>query len=250
MTRLDRDIQDCIIVGSGIAGLVTALSLAPMRVVLVTRSSLGAESSSAWAQGGIAASLGDDDDADLHIADTLAAGNGLCDGAAVRAIVSAAPQAIALLEQYGVSFDRDTDGRMIMGLEAAHSRRRIAHVQGDGSGAAIVEALVDAALRTPSITALEGVEARRLIVDGHGIAGLLCTAGGEALQVAARRVVLATGGIGGLYRATTNPAGNFGQGIAIAARAGARLTDMEFVQFHPTALDTGHLPLPLVSRAS
>lgn len=249
MTGLDRGTHDCVIVGSGIAGLVTALSLAPMRVMLVTRSTLGAESSSGWAQGGIAASMDDDDDADLHIADTLAAGHGLCDVEAVRTIVSAAPAAIALLERHGVHFDRDAHGRLALGLEAAHGRRRIVHVQGDGSGAAIVNALADAVLRTPSITVLESVEARRLIVDEHRVSGLVCATADGTIQLPARRIVLATGGIGGLYGATTNPAGNFGQGIALAARAGAALADMEFVQFHPTALDTGEMPLPLVSEA-
>jgi L-aspartate oxidase len=240
---------ECVIIGSGIAGLVTALALAPMPVVLVTRASLGQESSSAWAQGGIAASLGDDDDIERHVADTLAAGHGLCDEGAVRTIVSAAPHAIAWLEHHGVRFDRDADGRFALGLEAAHSRRRIVHAQGDGSGAAIVAALIEAVRRTPSVTVLEQVEARRLTIDAHGISGVACSHNGDAIALSARRVVLATGGIGGLYRATTNPAGNFGQGIALAARAGAVLADMEFVQFHPTALDTGEMPLPLVSEA-
>jgi L-aspartate oxidase len=249
MIGLDPGTHDCVIIGSGIAGLVTALSLAPMRVLLITRGSLGAESSSAWAQGGIAASMGDDDDVALHVADTIAAGNGLCDAEAVRAIVSAAPQAIVLLERHGVRFDRDEHGRLALGLEAAHGRRRIVHVRGDGSGAAIVTALADAVLRTPSISVLEDVEALRLIVDEHGAGGLVCATTDGIVQLAARRIVLATGGVGGLYRTTTNPAGNFGQGIALAARAGAVLADMEFVQFHPTALDTGQMPLPLVSEA-
>lgn len=248
MTKLPQT-HECVIIGSGIAGLVTALSLAPMPVVLVTRASLGQESSSAWAQGGIAASLGEDDDIELHIADTLAAGNGLCDEPAVRAIVSSAPHAIELLERYGVLFDSDANGRLALGLEAAHSRHRIVHAQGDGSGAAIVKALVEAVRQTPSIMVLEHCEARRLMVDAHGISGVVCVHKGNAVTLSARRVVLATGGIGGLYRATTNPAGNFGQGIALAARAGAALADMEFVQFHPTALDTDQMPLPLVSEA-
>lgn len=247
-----------VVVGSGIAGLVTALTLAPMPVVLVTRSTLGAETSSAWAQGGIAASLGDDDHADLHIADTLAAGHGLCNPEAVRAIVSDAPSAIATLERYGVRFDRDPQGnpqgnpqgKLVLGLEAAHCRRRIVHVGGDGAGAAIVAALVEAVRRTPSITLLEGVEARRLEVDDRGICGIVCAGtDGSPFHLRSTRVVLATGGIGGLYDATTNPTGNFGQGIALAARAGALLADMEFVQFHPTALATGRTPLPLVSEA-
>ncbi|MFB9949756.1 L-aspartate oxidase [Rhizobium puerariae] len=237
------------IVGSGLAGLVTALTLAPQPVVLVTRAGLGAETSSAWAQGGIAASLGADDNADLHLADTLAAGDGLCDVAAAASILKAAPAAIAMLEKFGVRFDRTADGVFSLGLEAAHSRRRIVHVEGDGSGAAIVRALVEAVRKTPSITVLGDVEARRLLVDDGRISALLCATRSGALVLPASRIVLATGGLGGLYEATTNPVGNYGQGVMLAARAGAELADMEFVQFHPTALDSPRRPLALVSEA-
>ncbi len=238
-----------IIVGSGLAGLMTALTLAPEPVVIVTRAGLGAETSSAWAQGGIAASLGADDSAKLHLADTLAAGDGLCDPAIAADIVGGAPVAIAALERAGVRFDKTADGRFSLGLEAAHSRRRIVHAEGDGSGAAIVRALVDAVIATPSITVLEGLEARRLLTDEDGVTGLVCAGENGAVILSTRRVVLATGGIGGLYEATTNPMGNFGQGIMLAAHAGAELADMEFVQFHPTALDSRRRPLALVSEA-
>ncbi|WP_454857287.1 L-aspartate oxidase [Rhizobium binxianense] len=238
-----------VIVGSGLAGLMTALTLAPEPVVIVTRAALGAETSSAWAQGGIAASLGADDSAELHLADTLAAGDGLCDPAAAAAIVAEAPAAIAALERAGVRFDRNAEGLLSLGLEAAHCRRRIVHAEGDGSGAAIVRALVQAVADAPSITVLEGFEARRLLTDGERIGGLLCATAKGAALLPTSKVVLATGGIGGLYDATTNPTGNFGQGIALAARAGAVLADMEFVQFHPTALDSPRRPLALVSEA-
>jgi L-aspartate oxidase len=238
------------VIGSGLAGLTTALALAPEPVVLITRSALGAETSSAWAQGGIAASLGADDSADLHLADTLAAGDGLCDAAIATEIVGEAPEAIAALERAGIRFDRDAEGRFSLGLEAAHSRRRIVHAGGDGSGAEIVRALVETVAKTPSITVLEGVEVRRLLDDGNGnIAGLLGATENGAIVLPTSRIVLATGGIGGLYEATTNPTGNFGQGVALAARAGAVLADMEFVQFHPTALDSPRRPLALVSEA-
>lgn len=237
------------IVGSGIAGLVAALTLAPEPVVIITRGKLGAETSSAWAQGGIAAALGADDNTDLHLADTLAAGDGLCDVIATTAILSEAPAAIAALEGAGVRFDRDADGNLLFGLEAAHCRRRIVHVDGDGSGAAIVRALVDKVRKTPSIAVLEGIEIRRLLTDGQAIAGLLGATATGSVVLPTTRVVLATGGIGGLYDATTNPVGNFGQGIALAARAGAVLADMEFVQFHPTALESQRRPLALVSEA-
>ncbi|WP_412065399.1 L-aspartate oxidase [Rhizobium sp. SYY.PMSO] len=238
-----------VIVGSGLAGLMTALTLAPEPVVIVTRALIGAETSSAWAQGGIAASIGKGDSAALHLADTLAAGDGLCDARVAAGIVAEAPAAIAALERAGVEFDRDDAGQLSLGLEAAHSRRRIVHSRGDGSGAAIVRALVEAVARTPSITVLEGYQAQRLLLDDGHIAGLLCLTGKGGVVLPSSRIVLATGGIGGLFDATTNPVGNFGQGIALAARAGALLADMEFVQFHPTALDSRRRPLALVSEA-
>jgi len=238
-----------VIVGSGLAGLIAALTLSPMPSVIVTRSALGAETSSAWAQGGIAAALGTDDNAGLHLADTLAAGDGLCDAGAAESIVSNAADAIAALQRFGVRFDYDKEGALALGLEAAHSRRRIVHAEGDGSGAAIIQALAAAVLADPAITVIEGAEARRLITADGAVCGLLCAGPGGGFVLPTARVLLATGGIGGLYEATTNPAGNFGQGIALAARAGAALADMEFVQFHPTALDSRRRPLALVSEA-
>ena len=238
-----------VIVGSGIAGLMAALRLAPQPVLLVTRGALGGETSSAWAQGGIAASLGQDDRAALHVADTLAAGDGLCDEDMVVGIVSSAPAVIDALERAGVRFDRDAGVYYVFGLEAAHSRRRILHAVGDGSGAAIVRALADAVRRTPSITVLEGTEVRRLLTEDGVIAGLACAGPNGSFLLPASQVILATGGLGGLYDATTNPSGNFGQGIMLAARAGAILADMEFVQFHPTALSSPRRPLALVSEA-
>ncbi|MGV0877032.1 L-aspartate oxidase [Martelella sp. FLE1502] len=238
-----------IVIGSGIGGLVTALALAPMPVTLVTRAALGAETSTGWAQGGIAAALGEDDSAELHLADTLAAGDGLCDAEAAARILRAAPEAIAFLERHGVTFDRDPEGGLAFGLEAAHSRRRIIHAGGDATGAAIVKALTKAVAATPSITVVSGAEARRLLVRDNAVCGLAGVRDGQPFRLAAARIVIATGGIGGLYDASTNPAGNFGQGVALAARAGAQLADMEFVQFHPTALATDIRPLPLISEA-
>ncbi|TKV72012.1 L-aspartate oxidase [Rhizobium sp. AU243] len=238
-----------VIVGSGIAGLMAALTLAPQPVLLLTRGVLGGETSSAWAQGGIAASLGPDDRAALHLADTLAAGDGLCDEDLAVEIISAAPAVIDALERAGVRFDRDASDNYVFGLEAAHSRRRILHAEGDGSGATIVRALAAAVLRTPSITVLEGTEVRRLLTEDGVITGLACIGPKGCFTLPASQVVLATGGLGGLYEATTNPSGNFGQGIMLAARAGAILADMEFVQFHPTALSSPRRPLALVSEA-
>jgi L-aspartate oxidase len=190
-----------------------------------------------------------DDRPALHAADTLAAGEGLCDAYIVNRITGEACEAVAELASRGVRFDRGADGGFSLGLEAAHGRRRIVHACGDGTGCEIMRALVDAARRTPSITVLEGVEARRLIVDDGRVAGVFALAAGGPLVLRSTRVVIATGGIGGLYPYTTNPLGAVGQGLALAARAGAVLADMEFVQVHPTALDVGRAPMPLVSEA-
>ena len=238
-----------VIIGGGLAGLMTALRLAPQPVILLAKTPLAQGAASAWAQGGVAAAVGDGDDPTLHAADTVAAGDGLSDPTVVARIAAAAPDAIAQLERFGVVFDRDAQGRFALGLEAAHGRRRIVHVTGDGTGAAIMRALTAAVATTPSITLVEGLEARRLLVDDRGIAGVLAAGPRSACLLPTRRVVLATGGLGGLYAHTTNPLGAIGQGVALAARAGAALADMEFVQFHPTALDVGLDPMPLLSEA-
>ncbi len=250
MTEILKNLADRpVIVGSGLAGLIAALTLSPEPCVLVTRAHLGAESSSGWAQGGIAACIGADDSVDLHLADTLGAGDGLCDATAAAEIIAEAPAVIAALQRLGVSFDQDGNGSLALGLEAAHSRRRIVHAGGDGSGAAIIAALTGAVHADPAITVIEGVEARRILTTEGVLSGLLCANSRGGMLLPSPRILLATGGIGGLYEATTNPAGNFGQGIALAARAGAVLADMEFVQFHPTALDGNQRPLALISEA-
>jgi L-aspartate oxidase len=238
-----------VIIGGGLAGLMTALRVAPLPVVLVSKAPLGAEASSAWAQGGLAASLGDDDDPALHLADTLGAGDGLCNAEAAGRIVRAAPAAIDSLSRLGVAFDRTAQGALSLGLEAAHCRRRIVRAGGDGAGAELMRALIRAVHLTPSITVIEGVEARRLKVEDNTIAGVLAAGPSGPLLFATQQVVLATGGIGGLFLDTTNPQECFGQGLALAARAGAELGDLEFIQFHPTALDEPRRPMKLVSEA-
>lgn len=238
-----------LIIGGGIAGLLIALHLAPAPVLLLSRAPLGTEASSAWAQGGLAAAMGDDDDPALHLADTLAAGDGLCDRAMASRILHAAPGAIEALAAFGVRFDRTPQGRLHLGLEAAHSRRRIIHADGDGSGREIMRALVAAVRSTPSITVVEGVEARRLAVADDAIQGVWASGPAGRAFFGAHRVVLATGGIGGLFFETTNPIGNCGQGLALAAHAGASLADLEFIQFHPTALDGSGSPMALISEA-
>ncbi|MBR1215756.1 L-aspartate oxidase [Bradyrhizobium sp. JYMT SZCCT0180] len=238
-----------VIIGGGAAGLMTALQLAPEPVLVVSKAPLGAEASSLWAQGGLAAAMGADDDPALHLADTIAAGAGLCDETTASRIVHAAPAAVEHLAQLGVAFDRRPDGRWRLGLEAAHSRNRIVHATGDGTGREIMRALIAAVRLCPSITLLEGVEARRLIVEDNAVKGVLAVNAHGPLVIDTGRVVIATGGIGGLFLDSTNPSGCFGQGLALAARAGAQLSDLEFVQFHPTAFDGPSRPMPLLTEA-
>ena len=238
-----------VIVGGGAAGLMTALELAPQPVVVLSKPRLGAEGSTLWAQGGMAAAFGASDSPALHAADTMAAGDGLCDAAIVDCFTRSAPMAIKRLARLGVRFDRKKDGGFALGLEAAHSRPRIVHVGGDGAGRELMRALVAAALATPSIEILEGFEARRIVVEDNSVRGLLAVGPGGPALFATGKVVIATGGIGALFEESTNPLGSFGQGVALAARAGAVLADMEFVQFHPTALDVAARPMPLVSEA-
>ena len=238
-----------IIVGGGLAGLLTALHLAPEPVVVLAKAPLASGAASAWAQGGIAAAVGADDDPALHAADAVTAGAGLCDVPMVQRITEAAPEAVDDLIRRGVAFDRSADGTFKLGLEGAHSRRRIVHAGGDGTGREILRGLIASVRRTPSVTVLEGVEARRLMLTDGRLAGVLAQTKSGPLLLRGSRVVIATGGIGGLYGHTTNPLAAIGQGLALAARAGAVLRDMEFVQFHPTALDVGRDPMPLVSEA-
>lgn len=250
---MSQDVVDLygrpVIIGGGIAGLLTALHLAPEPVLLLTKAPLGTEASSVWAQGGLAATMGDDDEPALHLADTLAAGDGLCDSVAAKRILEAAPDAIAGLENFGVRFDRTQQGRWRLGLEAAHSRRRIIHADGDGSGREIMRALVAAVKSTPSIEVFEGMEAHGLAVADNRVHGVWVSGRGGQAFVASSRVVLASGGLGGLFLETTNPLGNWGQGLALAARAGALLADLEFIQFHPTALLGSGSPAALISEA-
>ena len=237
-----------VVVGAGLGGLVTALELAPHPVLLLSRAPLGLELATAWAQGGIAAAVAADDAPSLHAADTHAAGDGLCDPGVVDLVTREAPACIDWLGRYGVRFDRDASGRLALGREGGHCRRRIVHAR-DATGDAIVRALVGAVRRCASITLLEGVEARELLAADGGVVGVAALRGHERLVVAAEAVVMATGGVGALYRYTSNPLGARGQGLVMAARAGARLADLEFVQFHPTAIDVEADPLPLATEA-
>jgi L-aspartate oxidase len=251
--RLGAD-GDVVIVGAGLAGLSTALKLAPMPVTVVAAAPLGQGASTGWAQGGVAAAVGSNDGADLHATDTVAAGAGIVDADVANFVAAEGPDRIADLIEYGVPFDRDATGAFALSQEAAHTRRRVVHVSGDRTGAAILDALIAKVRATPSIRVLEGYEADDLIVCDGRVEGvrLVRTAphGKEVYEYfPACAVVLATGGVGGLFAVTTNPPYARGESIAMAARAGAVIGDAEFVQFHPTAIDIGLDPAPLATEA-
>jgi L-aspartate oxidase len=238
-----------VIIGAGLAGLSVALRLAPHPVVLITGAPLGEGNASAWAQGGIAAALAEDDAPGFHTQDTVTAGAGLVDENRAALLTSRAPSQIAWLEKLGVSFDRDTGGRLALGREAAHSHSRIVHAGGDSTGAAVMRALVDAARVTPSIEVKSGWRAIDFAVADNRVTGVYLQQGEKTTLIPADAVVLATGGIGQLFAYTTNPPASCGEGLAMAARAGAQLCDLEFVQFHPTALSIGRDPMPLLTEA-
>ncbi|HZO45709.1 MAG TPA: L-aspartate oxidase [Xanthobacteraceae bacterium] len=243
-------VDDVVIVGSGIAGLFCALKLAPLPVTILTAVALGEGSSSAWAQGGIAAAVAEGDTAESHAHDTVAAGAGLVDQGLALEMAREASARVHDLLTFGVPFDQDREGRLAVGQEAAHSARRIVHVKGDRAGHAIMQALVAAIRRTPSVRVLENVIAEDLTTDGARVTGVQArSTRGEKITLPARAVVLASGGIGYLYAVTTNPPEARGNGLAIAARAGAFLADTEFVQFHPTGIAVGRDPAPLASEA-
>jgi L-aspartate oxidase len=241
---------DAIVVGGGLAGMMTALELRPLRVGLVSFRNLGEWTSSAWAQGGIAAAVGHDDSPALHADDTVAAGAGLVERRVADRLTADAPHAIERIASLGVRFDLDAEAHYALGREGAHSRRRILRAGGDATGAELVRAIALAVHEAPSIVPIENATALDLALCDGRVCGLVVRlAGGAIVTLRSASVVLATGGLGGLYRYTTNPTSSRGSGIAIAARAGARLADLEFVQFHPTALDVPSDPLPLVTEA-
>ncbi len=234
---------DVAIIGGGIAGLSIALNLPPsLRVALVTKAALG-ESNTRYAQGGLAAAVGADDDPELHLRDTLAAGAGLVDETAARVLVAEARDAVTWLIETGTRFDENGSGaaatlaqRYDLAREAAHSRRRVLHAH-DATGAEIERALVAAVRRHPEITILEHAVALDLLVDDDRCVGLDVLHEGQRARIRAERgVVLANGGAGRLWLRTSNPAGATADGVALAWRAGAALADLEFMQFHPTTL--------------
>lgn len=246
--RLPLDITgegraDVVVVGSGAAGATAALGMARAgrSTLVVTKSSLGAGSTT-WAQGGLAAVLDATDDSwDQHVADTVAAGAGLCDLVAVQQLVRHAPEAVGALIELGAAFDRDLAGRLELAREGGHQRRRIVHAGGDATGAEVQRTL-DAALRQAGVSVRERCIALDAVLDAEGrVAGLLVADIDSLGMIAAvtlvrtSAVVLATGGLGQAYAVTTNPAESTGDGLALAWRCGADVADVEFVQFHPTA---------------
>lgn len=236
-----------VVVGGGIAGLSTALALEGCAVVANEPIGGGA---SVLAQGGMAAALGRGDSPDLHAADTLRVAAGLADPDIVALVTQAAAGRVDWLRTLGVVFDLTPSGTLELGREAAHSQPRIVHARGDRTGAAIMTAMRDSVMRRPDIRVLEGFEFIDLVTSGGRIAGVLLESpAGLRLAVLTPHVVLATGGIGGCFNRTTNPPTSRGAGLAAAIRRGALLADLEFVQFHPTALAVESDPLPLLTEA-
>ena len=252
---------DVVVIGSGIAGLSAALrirdGLTGGRVMVVTKDLLSAGSTT-WAQGGIAAALGPEDTPEQHLQDTLVAGAGLCDEEAVRTLVTEGPDAVRDLIALGTHFDQTAEGELALTREGGHLRRRIAHAGGDATGAEIQRALVAAVAAAPDITVIEhALAVDVLLAEDGAVAGVTLHVMGEGEEsgvgaVLCRAVVLASGGMGQVFSATTNPSVSTGDGMALALRAGAVLRDSEFVQFHPTVMWLGEESRgqqPLISEA-
>ncbi|HWR49519.1 MAG TPA: L-aspartate oxidase [Bryobacteraceae bacterium] len=242
---------DFLVIGAGVAGLRAAIELAPAGSVLVVAKDSLRESSSEYAQGGIAAALAEDDDVGLHEQDTLSAGDGLCDPEAVRTLVEQGPHAIEELLEWGAEFDRVGDA-LAFGREGAHSRRRILHAQGDSTGREISRTLYHKASSLPNVEIRSFAAITDLLVSDNGEVGgvVACDAASRrSLPLRARAVLMATGGLGQVFRETTNPEVATGDGVAAAYFAGAEISDIEFVQFHPTALHLEGAPAFLLSEA-
>ena len=232
---VQRRQTDVLIVGAGAAGLFAALHLPAEDDVLVVDKGRQGQGSSLWAQGGVAAALGPDDSIDLHIQDTLRVAAGHADPAAVAVLCSEAPECVLQLAELGCSFDRNDNGTLHLAREGGQSVSRSAHAA-DGTGAAMMETLRQKA--APRVARIEGSCVKLAVSDGRCVGGWILTPNG-LVEVRATATVLATGGVGGLFTSTTNPPGNTGDGLVLAWDAGAGLADMEFIQFHPTALKAG-----------
>jgi L-aspartate oxidase len=256
MTRHIDSIIECkgaLILGAGVAGLFTALKLAPFPSLVLAGARPGVSGSSAWAQGGIAAAVDPSDTWQAHAQDTITAGAGLCDPKIADLVAHEAPARIDDLVRCGAPFDRRADGSLAVGREAAHSAARIVHIAGDRAGAEVTRTLAERAAEEPSVTLLEGFHAIELAMENGRVVGLFARTGmgsdARLVLFRARAVIFATGGLGALYAVTTNPLEARGEGLGMAARAGAVIADPEFVQFHPTAIAIGSDPTPLATEA-
>jgi L-aspartate oxidase len=252
MTGPGTDELDLLVLGSGVAGLSAAVRAADemaLRVGVLTKAELS-QAATRWAQGGVAAVLGGDPDStDLHLADTLAAGAGLCDIDAVRVLVDEGPGRVQDLIAMGAAFDRDREGALLLAREGGHSLPRIVHAGGAATGAEIERALVDQVRETAAVVWERWFALDLLVGDGRCRGVVAVDPNGDRHEIMARQVLLATGGTGQLFAATTNPLQSTGDGLAIALRAGVPVADVEFVQFHPTALFSPRMPRPLLSEA-
>jgi L-aspartate oxidase len=245
-------VLDLLVLGSGVAGLSAAVRAAKthgMRVGVLTKAELH-QATTRWAQGGVAAVLSDDPDStDLHLADTLAAGAGLCDPDAVRVLVDEGPARVNELIALGAIFDRDSRGELLLAREGGHSHARVVHAGGAATGVEVERALV-AAVHQTAAAVYEHWFALELLIEGGRCDGVVALGpSAERAEVRARHVLVATGGAGQLFAVTTNPPESTGDGIAMALRAGIAVADLEFVQFHPTALHHPAMPRPLLSEA-
>lgn len=239
-----------LILGGGLAGLSAAIAAAPRKALVLTAAPIAQGCSSAWAQGGMAVAVGEDDDPALHAADTVAAGAGLVDADMAQLLAEEGPAAVERLAELGAPFDRDEAGAFAQSLEAAHSRARVARVKGDQAGKAIMDAVAATALASKHIEIRPNARARALLQDADGrVRGVIAEVDGRLVRIIAPATILATGGLGGLYSVTTTPAEVRGEGLGLAALAGAVIADPEFVQFHPTAIDIGRDPAPLATEA-
>jgi L-aspartate oxidase len=240
---------DFLVIGSGIAGLRAAITLAAVGDVVILTKADPRESNTGYAQGGIAAAVGDDDSPELHARDTIAAGDGLCNVAAVQVLVHEGPRYVRELIEWGAAFDRDERGQPALGREAAHSVRRVLHAR-DATGREIARLLWSKVSAHPRVHVLDAAQATSVLVrDGVCAGATFIDPEGGLQEALAARTLIATGGAGQVFRETPNPAVATGDGVAMAFDAGARVTDVEFVQFHPTVLNVPGAPRFLLSEA-
>jgi L-aspartate oxidase len=247
---MEFEITDFLVIGSGVAGLRAAIELAQFGEVTVITKDIPTESSTEYAQGGIAVALSDEDEVGIHYEDTIRAGDGLCNEEAVRVLVEEGPLRIMELIEWGAQFDREGT-KLAFTQEAAHSKRRVLHAHGDSTGKELERVLLNKALSFKNIKKYPHASVLDLIVEDNKCLGAIVSRQKEkkVSLILSKAVVLATGGAGQLYERTTNPPVATGDGMAIALRAGAVLRDMEFVQFHPTALYLKGAPNFLLSEA-